>query len=80
MSSKRIAVLSPRDPVPVYTGLLERTYQTCRVLGADHTVNVYFPYEKRRKRDEDGRVPDDQPFNRVGLESAAIDEIGRAHV
>jgi glycosyltransferase involved in cell wall biosynthesis len=77
MSSKRIAVLSPRDPVPVYTGLLERTYQTCRVLGADHTVNVYFPYEKRRKRDEDGRVPDDQPFDRVGLESAAIDALER---
>ena len=77
MSSKRIAVLSPRDPVPVYTGLLERTYQTCRVLGADHTVNVYFPYEKRRKRDEDGRVPDDQPFDRVGLESTAIDALER---
>ncbi|WP_436926273.1 glycosyltransferase family 4 protein [Halosimplex amylolyticum] len=77
MSSKRIAVLSPRDPVPVYTGLLERTYQTCRVLGNEHTVNVYFPYEKQRKRSESGRVPDDQPFARTGLESRAIDALER---
>ena len=77
MSSKRIAVVSPRDPVPVYTGLLERTYQTCRTLGTDHTVNVYFPYEKQRKQTETGRVPDDQPFERVGLKSRAIDVLER---
>lgn len=74
----RIAVLSPRDPVPVYTGLLERVYQLCRHLGTDHEVQVLFPYEKRRKAGETGRVPDDQPFRRVGLRSRAVDALERA--
>ncbi|MFB6151435.1 MAG: glycosyltransferase family 4 protein [Haloarculaceae archaeon] len=69
----RIAVLSLRSPVPVYTGLLERTYQTCRYLGERHTVNVYFPYERQRLATEEGRVPDHQPFERTGLQSGAID-------
>jgi len=73
----RIAVLSLRDPVPIYTGLLERTYQVCRYLGERHTVRVYFPYESRRKNTEEGRVPDEQPFERVGLHSRAIDSLER---
>ena len=73
----RIAVLSPRNPVPVYTGLLERTYQTCRFLGERHTVNVFFPDEPGRQ-DEEGRVPDHQPFERTKLESPVLDVLGRA--
>lgn len=69
----RVAVLSLRDPVPVYTGLLERTYQMCRYIGEQHDVRVYFPFEPERKRTEDGRIPDEQPFERVGLRSQAID-------
>ena len=70
-----IAVLSPRSPVPIYTGLLERMYQTCRYLGRRHEVTVYFPLEKQRLATEDGRVPEEQPFRRVGLESVAIDTL-----
>jgi len=73
----RIAVLSPRDPIPIYTGLLERIYQLCRYLGEDHTVRVLFPHEPHRKRAESGRFPDDQPFERVGFRSRAIDALDR---
>jgi glycosyltransferase involved in cell wall biosynthesis len=71
--SPRVAVVSPRSPVPVYTGLLERTYQTCRYLGERYSVRVFYPYEKRRAASEEGRVPDSQSFEVTGLRSRAVD-------
>lgn len=68
----RIAVLSPRDPVPVYSGLLERVYQLAETLGEKHDVTVLYPDEPTR-RNEDGRVPKEQPFDRVGLQSPFIE-------
>lgn len=73
----RIAIVAPRDPIPVYTGLLERLYQLSRYVGERHTVNVYFPYEHYRKQEEDGRRPDHQPFRRVGLEHRLVEFIGK---
>lgn len=75
--SLRVAVVSPRSPVPVYTGLLERTYQTCRYLGERHSVRVFYPYEKRRAAAEEGRVPDSQPFEVTALRSRAVDVLER---
>jgi len=73
----RIAIVAPRDPVPVYTGLLERLYQLSRFLGERHTVCVYFPYERHRKRDEEGRQPDHQPFQRIGLKNRLVEFVGK---
>ena len=73
----RIVVLSPRDPIPVYTGLSERIYQLCRHLGDEHTVRVLFPHEPHRKRTESGRMPDDRPFERVRLPSRVINVLER---
>lgn len=69
----RVAIVAPRDPIPIYSGLLERLYQLSRFLGERHIVRVYFPYEKYRKQDETGRQPDHQPFDRIGLESPFIE-------
>ncbi len=71
----RIAVLSPRDPIPIYTGLLERVYQLCRYLGARHQVRLLYPCEKEEKATATGRVPQSQPFDRIGLESRSIDTL-----
>jgi glycosyltransferase involved in cell wall biosynthesis len=71
--NKKIDIVSPRDPVPVYTGLLERVYQLSRYLGEDNDVTVIYPYERGRKASESGRIPDEQPFERLGIESQVID-------
>lgn len=76
-SVMRVAIVAPRDPVPVYTGLLERLYQLSRYLGEQHTVRIYFPYEKYRKQDEEGRVPTHQPFERVGLTHPLVELVGK---
>lgn len=72
----RVAVVAPRDPVPVYTGLLERLYQLCRFLGERHDVAVYFPDEPS-EADADGRVPDHRPFERRGLDSRTLSALDR---
>lgn len=73
----RIAVVAPRDPVPVYSGLLERLYQLCRYLGERNDVRVYFPDDEAHTPATDGRYPEDQPFKRIPLPSRAIDHLGR---
>jgi len=70
-----VTILSPRDPIPVYTGLLERVYQLSKYLGRDHDVSVIFPHEPDRKASEDGRKPDYRPFERVDMHSVAIDKL-----
>jgi glycosyltransferase involved in cell wall biosynthesis len=70
----RVTVFSPRDPLPVDIGLAERVYQLCRYLGTRHEVEVVFPATNALSTD--GRVPDDQPFTRLQLDShvaAALD-------
>lgn len=72
----RILILSPRDPIPVYSGLLERIYQLSNTLGETNEVRLLYPDEPSR-RDEDGRRPDQRRFERVGLTSRAVDELDR---
>jgi glycosyltransferase involved in cell wall biosynthesis len=67
-----IIILSPRDPVPVYSGLLERIYQLATVLSRTHNVTVLYPDEPNR-REETGRVPAHQPFERIGLQSRFLE-------
>lgn len=68
----RIAIVSQRDPVPVYTGLLERIYQLSRFLGVRHIVKVYYPYETYRKQNESGWIPQTRPFERDPVKSKII--------
>ncbi|MFC6733948.1 glycosyltransferase family 4 protein [Haladaptatus sp. DYSN1] len=68
-----ILVLSPRDPIPVYTGLLERIYQTYQYLGSENQVCVCFPNLPSQNGKEEGRFPDKIAFERVCLESPILD-------
>lgn len=67
-------MLSPRNPVPVYTGLLERIYQVAKNVGERHDVTVLYPDEPSR-RDERGRVPSRQPFEVAGLKNLVIEKL-----
>lgn len=69
-----VCILSPRDPIPVYSGLLERVYQLAASLGRDHDVRVLYPDEPTR-RDESGRIPSVQPFERIGLRSRIVESL-----
>ncbi len=63
----KITVFSPRNPIPVDIGLAERVYQLCRYLGTSHEVEVVFPAASAWSTD--GRIPSDQPFKRLKLDS-----------
>ncbi|MFX0136554.1 MAG: glycosyltransferase family 4 protein [Candidatus Hodarchaeota archaeon] len=66
----KIAIISPRDPIPIYTGLLERIYQTANILSKYHEVKLFFPAEPRKK--ESGRIPKHINFERIPFSSKWI--------
>ncbi|WP_276271744.1 glycosyltransferase family 4 protein [Haloarcula litorea] len=70
--SRRVTVVAPRDPIPVNNGLTERVYQLATHLGRHHEVRLLHPYEPERAATAEGRVPDEQPFDRVALRSRAV--------
>jgi glycosyltransferase involved in cell wall biosynthesis len=59
----------------VNNGLTERVYQLSAHLGRSHEVTVLFPRELAREAGAEGRVPEDRPFERVGLRSRAVDAL-----
>lgn len=78
MTGRLISILSPRDPLPVNNGLSERIYQLAAYLGARHDVTVLYPFEPEHASTADGRVPADQPFERVGVRARSISVLERA--
>jgi len=66
----KIAIISPRDPIPIYTGLLERIYQTANILSKYHEVKLFFPAEPRKI--ESGRIPKHINFERIPFSSTWI--------
>ncbi|WP_158855663.1 glycosyltransferase family 4 protein [Halorhabdus sp. CUG00001] len=67
----QIALLAPRDPIPIYSGLMERIYQLGETLGADHDVTLYYPDEPSQ-RSTDGRTPETCRFERVGIQNPLL--------
>ncbi|MFB6185991.1 MAG: glycosyltransferase family 4 protein [Halobacteriaceae archaeon] len=68
----KILHLSPLDPIPVYSGLRERIYQTSKYLGSNHEVHLVYPYEPSRANSETGRIPPEQPFESIQLKHPAL--------
>lgn len=66
----KIAIISPYDPVPIYTGLLERIYQMANILGKNHEVKIFFPSEPRKI--VSGRIPKEINFERIPVTSPWI--------
>lgn len=63
----KIAIISPRDPIPIYTGLLERIYQMANILSKNHEVKLFYPSEPRQM--ESGRTPEMIQFERIPFSS-----------
>jgi len=59
----KIAIISPRDPIPINSGLLERIYQMANILSTNHEVKLFFPSEPRKM--ESGRIPKQINFERI---------------
>lgn len=66
----KIAIISPLDPVPIYTGLLERIYQMANILAKNHEVKLFFPSEPRNMKS--GRIPKQINFERIPFSSPYI--------
>jgi len=66
----KIAIISPRDPIPINTGLLERIYQMANILSINNEVKLYFPSEPRKT--ESGRIPKEIYFERIPINSTWI--------
>lgn len=66
----KIAIISPRDPIPIYTGLLERIFQMANILSINHEVKLFYPSEPRKM--ESGRIPEMIKFDRMPFSSSWI--------